>query len=167
MSWFRSPVKLFAWTGVVLFLVRLLFPPADFAGAMHLHSYVRFLDFKLDLTGYGFFEFVGLVFLISALTYWMVLRLTNRPLNAALVQLHFLPSLLFAIISIILAHWVNRIPSEKLEDPITQSFFKHLLLVFTWSFIAFLVFQLVFAIAAGRRICLSRNAVSNHEIPSN
>ncbi len=166
MSWFRAPVKLFAWTGVVLFLVRLLFPPADFAGAMHLHSYVRFLDFKLDLTGYGFFEFVGLVFLISALTYWIVLRLTNRPLNAAVVQLHFWPTLLFAVFSIVLAHWVNRIPSEKFEDPTTQSFLKHLLLVFTWSFIVFSAFQVVFAIAAGRRIWLSRNAVSNDEIPS-
>jgi hypothetical protein len=161
MSWFRAPVKLFACSGIVLFLVGLLFPPADFAGAAQLHSYVRFFDFQLDLTGYGFFEFVGLVFLISALAYWIVRRLTNRPPNPTLVQLHFWPTLLFAILSVLSAHWVNRVPNPTRLLP------NHLLLVFSWCFLVFLVFEAMFAVAAGRQIWLSRNTVANREIPSN
>src|SRR5260370_41563066 len=33
MLWFPSPVKLFGYAALLLFLVRLLFPPANFAGA--------------------------------------------------------------------------------------------------------------------------------------
>jgi hypothetical protein len=62
VSGFRSPAKLFAWTAGALFIVRVLFPLADFSGAHNLHSWVRFFDFQLELTGYGLFEFVGLVF---------------------------------------------------------------------------------------------------------
>lgn len=160
MSWFHSPVKLFAYSGVALFFVRLLFPPADFSGANHLHSWVRFFDFQLDLTGYGFFEFVGIVFLISALTYWLVLRLTNHAPNPALVKLHYWPTLLFAVFSIFLAHWVNRIPRAAIDTPSTHA----LILGFTWAFVAFLAFQLAFVIGAVRRVWQNRIAVPNSEI---
>ena len=155
MSWFRSPVKLFAYTGVALFLVRLLFPPADFAGANHLHSWVRFFDFQLDLTGYGFFDFVGLVFLISSLMYWLLLRLTNRAPSPAVVQLHYWPTLLFAVFSIFLAHLVNRIPAAGTHDPRIRA----LLLGFTWAFAAFLVFQIAFAVRAIKSVWRHRIAV--------
>jgi len=161
MSLFRAPAKLFACSGIALFLVRLLFPPADFAGAMHLHSYVRFFDFQLDLTGYGFFEFVGVVFLLSALTYYMLFRLTKHFPNPALVQLHFWPTLLFGICSIFLARWVNQYSKAQLDDPSFQPFLNRVLLAFTWGFSVFLLFQLAFAIGAGRRIWRSRNTVSS------
>src|SRR5579863_1457088 len=110
MSWFRTPVRLFAYSGVALFLIRLIFPPTDFAGAMHLHTYVRFFDWKLDLTGYGFFEFMGLMFLLSALAYYLLFRLTGRFPNPVIVHLHFWPTLLFDICSIFMEHWVNKFP---------------------------------------------------------
>lgn len=68
MSWFCSPIKLFAYSGIALFLVRILFAPTEFSGT-HLHSWVRFFDLQVDLTGYGFFDFFGFIFLISALAY--------------------------------------------------------------------------------------------------
>ena len=164
MSWFRAPVKLFAYSGVALFLIRLIFPPADFAGAMHLHSYVRFFDWKLDLTGYGFFEFVGLVFLLSALTYYLLFRSTGHFPNPVAVQLHFWPTLFFGIGSIFLAHWVNQFPKEKFDDPTFQPFLNRLLLGFTWAFIVFLTFQLAFAVSAGRQIWGSRNTVPSADV---
>jgi hypothetical protein len=110
MPWYRSPVKLFGYTGVLLFLVRVLFPPADFAGALQAHSYVRFFDLRLDLTGFGLFEFAASVFLLCALAYHLVARLTGRPPSDILVQFHFWPSLLFSLFSVFIAHWVNSIP---------------------------------------------------------
>ena len=107
MPWYRSPVKLFGYTGLLLFLVRLLFPPADFAGALQAHSVVHFFDLRLDLTGFGIFEFAAWVFVLSAFAYYLVGRLTGRPPNDILVQFHFWPSLLFALFSVIIAHWVN------------------------------------------------------------
>ena len=157
MSSFRSPVKLFAYSGIASFIVRELFPPL---GANNLHSWVRFFDFRLDLTGYGFLEFVGLVFLISAVTYWLALRLTNRPPNPTLVQVHYWPTLVFAVFSFFLAHWVNRIPEAALHDPGTHA----LLVAFSWAFAAFFVFQLIFAIGGIRGMWRNKIPVSNSEI---
>lgn len=157
MSWFHSPVKLFAYSGIALFFVRLVFPPADFPGARNLHSWVRFFDFQLGLTGYGLFEFVGLVFLISALTYWLVFRLTNRVPKPAVVQLHYWPTLLFGVCTIFLAHWVNRVPEASIHDPNTSA----LLVGFTWVFVVFLAFQFVFAIGAIRSMWRHRTIPSN------
>jgi len=67
VSWFRSPVKLFAWSGIGLFIARLVFPARDFAGAYNVHTWLQLTDFRLDLNGFGLFECVGPVFLISAL----------------------------------------------------------------------------------------------------
>jgi hypothetical protein len=111
MPWFRSPVKLFACAALFLFLIRLVFPPAD--NAVQLHSYLHFFDFRLDLTGYCVFEFAALVFALCALTYYAVSRLTNGQPNGTLVHLHFWPSLLFAVSSVYLAHRVSRIPAGK------------------------------------------------------
>ena len=159
MSWYRSPVKLFGYTGLLLFLVRVVFPPADFAGAVHLHSYVHFFDFRLDLTGYGLFEFAALVFFLSSLIYYLMLRLANCQPKNNLVQLHFWPSLLFALFSIFLAHWVNLIPPTRVDDPKIQESLNNWLTAFTWAFVVFLVFQIVFAIAAVRSIWRNQNAV--------
>ena len=157
MPWLRAPVKLFGFTGFLLVLVRLLFPPADFAGASHLHSYVRFFDFQLDLTGYGFFEFAGAVFLFSAVTYYLIFRLTNRLPNNALIQLHFWPSLLFAIFSIFLAYRVNSTSAVALKDPSIVTPLNRYLTAFTWAFAVFLIIQLTFALAAARWIWASRD----------
>jgi hypothetical protein len=91
MPWFRSPVKLFAYAALCLFVVRLVFPPPD--DAVQLHSYVHFLDLRLDLTGYGVFEFAALVFVVSALAYYVVSQLTHGEPSGTLVQLHFLAQL--------------------------------------------------------------------------
>ncbi len=160
MSWFHSPVKLFAYSGIALFFVRLIFPPASFPGANQLHSWVRFFDFQLDLTGYGFFEFIGLVFLVSALTYWLVARLTNRVPNPAVVQLHYWPTLLFAVFSTFSAHWINRVPQAAIRDPNTRA----LILGFTWTFAVFLVLQIVFAIGAIRSVWRHRITCPNSEL---
>lgn len=153
---FNSPAKLFAGAALLLFVVRLLFPPADFPGALQAHSYLKFLDFRLDLTGYGLFEFAGIVFLMSAVAYALVKRLTNRAPNNALVQIHFWPSLLFAVFSIFFAHWVNHIPAAQLGELALQVRLKNWSTAFNWSFLLFLVLQLIFAIGAVRRIWLSR-----------
>ena len=107
-----------------------------------------------------FFEFVGLVFLISAVTYWLALRLTNRPPNPTLVQVHYWPTLVFAVFSFFLAHWVNRIPEAALHDPGTHA----LLVAFSWAFAAFFVFQLIFAIGGIRGMWRNKIPVSNSEI---
>jgi hypothetical protein len=167
MSWFRTPVKLFSYSGVAFILIRLIAPPGDFAGAVHLHSYVRLFDWKLDLTGYGLFEFAGLVFLFSALTYYVLFRLTGHFPNPAMVQLHFWPTLLFGICSIFLAHWVNQFPKEKFDDPTFQPFLNRLLLGFSWVFIAFLTFQLAFAIGVGKQIWGSRNTAPSTDVTAN
>ncbi len=159
MPWYRSPVKLFGYTGLLLFLVRVVFPPADFAGAVHLHSYVRFFDFRLDLTGYGLFEFAALVFLLSSLIYYLRSRLANCQPKSSIVQLHFWPSLLYALFSIFLAHWVNRLPPTEVDDPTFRATLDNWLTAFTWIFVVFLVFQIVFAMAAVRSIWQNRNAV--------
>src|ERR1700719_4723206 len=159
VPWYRSPVKLFGYTGLLLFLVRVLYPPADFAGAFHVHSYMRFLDFRLDLTGYGLFEFVAVVFLASSLIYYLMLRLSNRQPKSSIVQLHFWPSLLFALFSIFLAHWVNHLTSTEVDDPTFHATLNNWLSAFNWIFVVFLVFQIVFAIGAVRSIWQNRNAV--------
>jgi hypothetical protein len=159
MPWYRSPVKLFGYTGLLLFLVRLLFPPADFAGALQAHSSVRFFDFRLDLTGFGLIEFTACVFLLSALAYYLLERLTERPPNGILVQFHYLPSLLFALFSVIIARWVNSIPSSTVQDPAIQVSLNNWLTAFAWSFAVFLVFQIAFAIGAIRGVLRNRTAV--------
>jgi hypothetical protein len=158
MPWFRSPVRLFGCTALLLFIVRLLFPPADFAGALHAHSYLRFFDFRLDLTGYGLFEFAAVVFLLSALAYYVIERLTNRIPNATLIQLHFWPSLSFAAFAVFLAHWVNRIPAARLHDPATQASINNWLTTFTWALLVFIVLQVVFAFGAVRSLWLKRTS---------
>jgi hypothetical protein len=159
MPLYRSPVKLFGYTGLLLFIVRLLFPPADFAGALQAHSSVRFFDFRLDLTGFGLIEFTACVFLLSALAYYLLERLTGRPPNGILVQLHFWLSLLFALFSVIIARWVNSIPSNTVQDPAIQASLNNWLTAFTWSLALFLVFQIAFAIGAIRAILRNRTAV--------
>jgi hypothetical protein len=160
MHWSTSPVKLFGCSGLLLFLVRVIFPPADFAGAVQLHSYVRLFDFRIDLTGYGIFEFCALVFVLSALAYYLMQRLTKSPPNDALVQLHYWPSLFFALSSVFLAHWVNRIPPAEFNDAALQSSLNKWLTASTWAFVFFLLFQIVFAIGAVRRIWQNRNVLT-------
>ncbi len=60
MPWHRSPVKLFGYTGLLLFLLRVVFPPADFAGALQARTHLYLFDFRLDLTGFGMSEVEGL-----------------------------------------------------------------------------------------------------------
>jgi len=154
MAWFRSPPKLFGYTGLLLFLVRMFFPPPD--QAPQLHSYVHFFDLRLDLTGYGVFEFAALVFAISALTYYLIFRLTNRYPNGSLVQLHFWPSLLFALASVFLAHWISSIPSSQVNNPDTLASLNRWCYAFTWAFVVFLVLQVALAFAAARTVWRSR-----------
>jgi len=165
MSWFHNPAKLFGFTGLLVFLVRYLYPPPDLAGGGQLHSFVRFFDFRLDLTGYGLFEFVGIVFLLSALSYYLTFRLANRRPSSALVQLHFWPTLLFAILSIVVAHWVSRIPKPALDDPVSRASINSWLTGFTWTFLIFLVFQAAFATGALRSFWRSRDAETLPNIP--
>ena len=126
MVW-RSPAKLFGYTALLLFLVRLIFPPADFPGALRARSYVRLLGFQLAFTGYGLFEFAAVVFLFSALVYYLIERLTTRSPRATLIQLHFWPSLLFAAFSIFLAHWVNNKTAAEVRDPANRALIRGLL----------------------------------------
>jgi|SRR5580704_10300305 hypothetical protein len=159
MPWYRSPVKLFGYTGLLLFLVRVVFPPADFAGALQARTHLYFLDFRLDLTGFGLFEFAASVFLLSALGYYLVERLTGRPPNNSLVQLHFWPSLLFALFSVFIAHWVNRIPSSTVQNPAIQASLNNWLDAYMWASVVFLVFQLAFAVGAAHSVFRNRTVV--------
>lgn len=160
MPWFRSPVMLFGSAGLLLFIARLVFPPADFVGAPQLHFYAHFFDLRLDLTGYGVFEFVALIFVLSAVSYYLLLRLTKRPPRDALVQLHFWPSLMFAVFSVFLAHWINRIPPTEVHDSTVQESLNNWFSAFSWAFLVFLAVQIAFAIGAVRSIWLNKNAVT-------
>jgi hypothetical protein len=160
MPWPRWPAKVFGCTALLLFLVRLIFPPADFAGAIHPHSYIRLFDFRLDLIGYGLFEFAALVFLLSALVYYLMERLARRQPNRILIQVHFWSSLLFAAFSVFLAHWVNHIPSADLIDPAIRSSLSNWLIAFNYALLAFIVVQIMFVIGAVRSFWLTRNAVA-------
>jgi hypothetical protein len=154
----RSPVKLFGCTALLLILVRLLLPPADFAGATQAHLWVHFFDFRLDLTGYGLFEFAAFVLLLCALVYYLMERLTGRRPSGTVIQLHFWPSLLFAVFSVFLAHWVNHM-SARVDEPAVQGSLNNWLTAFTLAFLGFIALQVVFAIGAVRSILLSRKAV--------
>ena len=158
MPWYRSPVKLFGYTGFLLFLIRLAFPPADFAGAIQLHSQVHFFDFRFDLTGYGIFDFTAVIFLVSALAYYAMPHLPNQPADGTVFQIHFWSSVFFASFSVFLAHWVNPIPADKIEDPSIQISLNHWLTVFTWTFVGFLALQITIAVAGARIFIRNRNA---------
>lgn len=155
----RSPAKLFGYTALLLFLIRLIFPPADFAGALQARSYVYLLGFQLAFTGYGLFDFAAVAFLFSALLYYLIERLTSRSPRAALIQLHFWPSLLFAAFSIFLAHWVNHKTAAEVKDPANRAFMNSLLDAFTYAFIGFIMLQINFVILATRSIRRNRHAV--------
>lgn len=157
--WARSPAKLFGYTALLLFLVRLIFPPADFAGALQARSYVRFSGFQLTFTGYGMFEFAAVVFLFSALLYYLTERLTSHSPRPTLIQLHFWPSLLFAAFSIFLAHWVNHKTAAEVRDPANRAIINSLLFAFTYAFIAFITLQIIFVSCAIRCIQRNRHAV--------
>src|SRR6266436_2899613 len=86
-------------------------------------------------------------------------RLANCQPKSSIVQLHFWPSLLYALFSIFLAHWVNRLPPTEVDDPTFRATLDNWLTAFTWIFVVFLVFQIVFAMAAVRSIWQNRNAV--------
>ena len=158
MFWARSPAKLFGCTAFLLFLARLVFPPLDFPGALQARSYVHLLGYRLDLTGYGLFEFAGVVFLFSALLYYLIQRLTGRAPNAILLQLHFWPSLLFAASSIFFAHWVNHKTAAEVRDPANRAFIGSVSLTFTYAFMAFIVLQIIFVNSAIRNIQRNRHA---------
>lgn len=144
MPWTLSPARLFGCTAFLLFLVILLFPPADFAGALHARSTIRVLTFRAVFTGYGLFEFAASVFLLSALVYYVMERLTSRPPNAILVHLHFWPSLLFAAFSIFLAHWVNHFRASELNDRVIRASLNDWLVTFTYATVAFIALQIFF-----------------------
>jgi hypothetical protein len=158
MFWARSPAKLFGCTALLLFLARLISPPADFPGALQARSYLHLLGYRLDLTGYGLFEFAAVVFLFSALLYYLIQRLTGRAPNAILIQLHFWPSLLFAAFSIFFAHWVNHKTAAEVRDPANRAFISSLSFAFTSGFIAFIMLQIVFVNCAIRSIQRNRHA---------
>jgi hypothetical protein len=111
----------------------------------------------LELTGYGVFEFAAVIFLLSAAVYHLMFRLTNHAPNGPLIQIHFWPSLVFALFASFLAHWVNRVPSATVHDPTTEASLRNWLTAFTWATLAFVAFRLVFAIAAARGVLLNRN----------
>jgi len=157
MPWFRSPVTLFGYAALFLFVMRVLFPPPE--GSAQLHSYVHFFDFRLDLTGYGVFEFVALVFVLTALAYYVVSRLTDRSPNTTLVYLHFWPSVFFAASSVYLAHRVSRIPGAEVSGQTIQTSLPIWLTGFTWAFVVFLLLQIAFAVGAVRCVWKNRKAV--------
>jgi len=159
MLWSRSPVKLFGFTGLILVLVRLFFPPADFAGAAQAHFFAHIMDFRMDLTGYGLFEFAAFVFLLSALAYYLVGRLTAHPPSGLLIQLHFWPSLAFATFSVFLAHLVNRIPPTEVGEAVARAPYNLWLTAYTWAFLVFIGIQVLAAIVAIRSVWLGRSAV--------
>jgi uncharacterized membrane protein len=156
MPWTHSPVKLFGTTAFLLFLVRLLFPPADFAGALQAHSYIHLSSIRLDFTGYGLFEFAASVFLLCALVYYTTERLTSRVPSAIVIGLHFWPSLLFAVFSIFLARSVNHIRAAELSNPVIRASINDWLVAFTYALVAFIALQIVFLNLAIRSIWSNR-----------
>ena len=157
MPWFRSPVKLFGCAALFLIAMRIFFPPSN--GSAQLHSYVHFFDIRLDLTGYGVFEFAALVFVLTALAYHVVSRLTDRSPNTALVYLHFWPSVFFAALSVYLAHRVSRIPASDVSEQTIQTSLRIWLTAFTWAFAVFLLLQIAFAVGAVQYVRKNRKAV--------
>jgi len=137
MAWLKSPVRLFASAAVLLFVTRLVFPPGD--KGTQLQTHINFYDIRLESTGYGVFEQVAFVFVLCALTYYLISRLTNRAPNVVVGQLHFWPSLAFALFSVYMTHWANRIPDS-------DSSLHNWLTVFTCAYLAFLAIQLLFVI---------------------
>jgi hypothetical protein len=160
MSWLRSPVTLFGSAAVLLFLLRLFFAPADFPGALQAHLWAKLFGLRMDLTGYGLYEFPAIVFALSALAYYLTKRLTGRVLNRAIIQLHFWPSFLFAMYSIFWARLVNHIPSARVDAPEVQASLRDWQTAFMWALVAFIAIQLAFAIGAVRSIWLHRSAVT-------
>jgi len=160
MSWLRSPVTLFGSAAVLLFLLWLFFPPAQFPGVLQAHLWANLLGVRMDLTGYGLYEFPAIVFALSALAYYLTKRLTGRVLNRATIQLHSWPSFLFAMYSIFWAHLVNHIPAARVDAPEVQASLHNWLTAFMWAFVAFIAIQVVFAIGAVRSIWLHRRAVA-------
>ncbi len=156
MSRLRSPVTLFGCAAILMVLVRLLYSPADFPDALQAHSYLYFLGLRMDMTGYGFFEFAALVFALSAVAYYLTARLTGREPKVNIIQFHFLPSLLFALFSIFITHLVNHIPAARVDDPVIRAELNDWLTWFNWAFVSFVVLQLVFAIGAIRTVWLHR-----------
>jgi hypothetical protein len=160
MSWLRSPVALFGSAAVLLFLLRLFFPPAHFPGALQAHLWANLLGLRMDLTGEGLYEFPAIVFALSAFAYYLTKRLTGRVLNRATIQLHFWPSFLFAMYSIFWARLVNHIPAARVDAPEVQASLHNWETAFTWACVAFIAIQVVFAIGAVRSIWLYRSAVT-------
>jgi hypothetical protein len=66
MSWLRSPVTLFGSAAVLLYLLMLFFPPAHFPGVLQAHIWANLLRLRMDMTGYGLYEFPAFVFSLSA-----------------------------------------------------------------------------------------------------
>jgi hypothetical protein len=60
--------------------------------------------------------------------------------------------------AVFIAHWVNRVSSTTLGDPVVQSSLKNLLSAFSWALLFFIVLQVSFAIGALLSIGLNRNA---------
>jgi hypothetical protein len=137
--------------------MRVLFPPSE--GSVQLHSYVHFFDVRLDLTGYGVYEFTALVFVLAAVAYYVVSRLTDRSPNTTLVYLHFWPSVFFAASSVYLAHHVSRIPAAEVGGQTIQSSLRVWLTAFTWAFAIFLLLQVAFVGGAVRCVWKNRKAV--------
>lgn len=81
MSWLRSPVTLFGSAAVLLFLLRLFFPPAHFPGVLQAHVWAKLFGLRMDLTGYGLYEFPAIVFVLCALAYYFTSRLTGQMAN--------------------------------------------------------------------------------------
>ncbi len=160
MSWLRSPVTLFGFAAVLLLLLRLFFPPAHFSGVLQAHLWANLLGLRMDLTGYGLYEFPAIILALSALAYYLTKRLTGRVANRLTIQLHFWPSFLFAMYSIFWAHLVNHIPASRVDAPDVQAALHNWLTAFMWAFVAFIAIQIVFAIGAVRSIWLQKRTAA-------
>jgi len=158
MLWLRSPAALFGSAAVLLIPLIVFFAPAHFPGALQAHLWVNLLGLRIDLTGYGLYEFPAVVFALSALAYYLTKRLTGHVVSRTTVQLHFWPSLLFAMYSVFWAHLVNHIPAARVDAPEVQEGLHRWLTAFMWAVLAFVAVQLAFAIAAIRSICLHKCA---------
>jgi len=159
MSWLRSPVTLFGSAAVLLVLLIVFFPPAHFPGVLQAHLWANLLGVRMDLTGYGLYEFPAVVFVLCALAYYLTKRLTGQVVSRTTVRIHFWPSFLFAVYSVFWAHLVNHIPAARFSAPEVQEGLHRWLTVFMWAALAFIAVQVAFAIAAIRSICLHRGAV--------